>query len=336
MTQTIRPIPAIGRARSEPRERPRRGPSARRLMWMRGRALLEARADRSTPLGRRRPYRDRLVRLALGPVTTGLRLAGLYARGRRNALDVQLRSLDLRIAGLPPAFDGYRILHLTDPHFDMMDGLGDAIAGAVAGVEADLCVLTGDYRADDGGPYTQILAPLARVAEAVDAEDGVFATLGNHDCHAMAGAFERLGVRVLANETVRIRRGEETLSLTGLDDVHRFYTPMAELALREAGPFGPGHIGVALVHSPEMAEEAAGQDYSLYLCGHTHGGQVCLPGGRPIFTNVVRNRRFAAGIWRTGAMTGYASPGAGVSALPVRYNSRGEVTLVTLRPGSRP
>jgi hypothetical protein len=90
---------------------------------------------------------------------------------------------------------------------------------------------------------------------------------------------------------------------------------------------------LALVHSPEFAAEAAEAGYSLYLCGHTHGGQVAPPGGRPILTPLSRNHRLARGLWQHGGMTGYTSRGAGVSGVPLRYYSPAEVTVVTLTRG---
>jgi predicted MPP superfamily phosphohydrolase len=93
----------------------------------------------------------------------------------------------------------------------------------------------------------------------------------------------------------------------------------------------PEGYSIALVHSPEMAVQAAERGYSLYLCGHTHGGQICLPGGRPMVKRLIRNRSFAAGLWRCGRMSGYTNSGAGVSGPPLRYFSRGEAALVTLR-----
>ena len=74
-------------------------------------------------------------------------------------------------------------------------------------------------------------------------------------------------------------------------------------------------------------------DFDLLLGGHTHGGQVCLPGGLPLVTHCQNGRRYAAGLWRHGGMVGYTSRGVGVSGLPVRFNSRGELTLITLRRG---
>ena len=76
---------------------------------------------------------------------------------------------------------------------------------------------------------------------------------------------------------------------------------------------------------------AAECGYDLYLAGHSHGGQVSLPGGLPVFTQMTRLRKYAVGRWSREAMVGYTSTGVGTSALPVRFNTRGEVALIELR-----
>ncbi len=127
-----------------------------------------------------------------------------------------------------------------------------------------------------------------------------------------------------------LERGRERITVTGLDDVHHFYTEGARQALLGGGR----GFKIALVHSAEVADVAAEAGYSLYLCGHTHGGQVCLPGGRPLVTHLTQHRFAAAGLWQFGRMTGYTSRGAGVAVPPVRFNCRGEVVLITLRCAS--
>jgi predicted MPP superfamily phosphohydrolase len=90
------------------------------------------------------------------------------------------------------------------------------------------------------------------------------------------------------------------------------------------------------VHSAEVADDADAAGYALYLCGHTHGGQICLPGGRPLVTHLKRCRHAASGLWRQGRMVGYTSRGLGVSDLPMRFNTRGEVVVITLRRSTDP
>jgi hypothetical protein len=83
-----------------------------------------------------------------------------------------------------------------------------------------------------------------------------------------------------------------------------------------------------------MADHAAEAGYALYLAGHTHGGQICLPGGRPVFSTLTRCHHGAVGLWRHGTMTGYTNSGLGVAYPPVRFNCRGEVAIITLRGGA--
>ena len=155
-------------------------------------------------------------------------------------------------ARLPRAFDGYRILQISDPHFDACDGLAEAIVRTVAGAEVDLCVLTGDFRNAECGPFTQtaILEPLAAIRQSVRAGDGFWVTLGNHDVADMVAPFRRIGLPVLINRTHHVRRGAHALALTGIDDVHRYYTPAASAAL---AAHDPQEFGIVLAHSPEMA-----------------------------------------------------------------------------------
>jgi predicted MPP superfamily phosphohydrolase len=299
------------------------------VAWLEARRTMEWRQLRSTPDG---PRRD----LPLGLVRAGLRLTlklcGLWQRGLTNGLDIQYRTVELILARLPHAFDGYSILHITDPHFDAADGLGEAIVRAVAGAQVDLCVLTGDFRGAERGPFTQteILEPLAAIRRSVDARDGFLATLGNHDAADMVAPLRHVGLRVLVNRTHHVRRGGQAIALTGIDDVHRYYTHAAHAAL---AAHDPQAFGVVLAHSPEMAGEAAAAGHSLYLCGHCHGGQLCLPGGRPLITHLSRHRDLYAGLWRYGEMWGYTSTGAGLADPPIRFNCRGEVTEFRLRAG---
>ena len=288
---------------------------------------MERRELRSTPDG---PRRDLPLDLVKAGMRVALKLCGLWRRGLANGLDIGYRTVELNLARLPRAFDGYRILHIADPHFDAADGLGDAIVRTVAGAEVDLCVLTGDLRNVERGPFTQteILEPLAAIRRTVRAPDGFVATLGNHDVAEMVAPLRDLGLRVLVNRTHHVHRGGQAIALTGIDDVHRYYTPAADAAL---AALGPRACGIVLAHSPEMAGEAAAAGYSLYLCGHCHGGQLCLPGGRPLITHLSRHRDLYAGLWRYGEMWGYTSTGAGLADPPIRFNCRGEVTEFRLR-----
>ena len=157
-------------------------------------------------------------------------------------------------------------------------------------------------------------------------KDRRLAVLGNHDPTDMVRPLEELGFEVLLNCSITLQRGTDEIVVTGLDDVHRFFTHNALNALLQA----PEGFRIALVHSAEVADHAAAASYSLYLCGHTHGGQICLPNGRPIVTHLRRCRHASAGIWSERTMIGYTSCGLGVGDVPLRFNCRAEVAVITL------
>lgn len=301
--------------------------TAARERWAAKRRGMETADERYGPDHRHHIRKWKIFKALVWGLKLGLICAGLYRRGVRNALDLRLQRLELAFDGLPAAFDGYTVLHMTDLHCDGLPEAIDRAAGLIADLEVDLCVLTGDYRFRVHGPYEPVMPGLRRLMGAVNARDGTFATLGNHDTADMAGPIEEAGAVMLVNETQTLRRGDAVLLLTGIDDVHYYYTEAADAALYDGGD----GFRIALVHSPEFVEQAAAAGTALYLTGHTHGGQVCLPGGRPIITHAGKWRCYASGLWRHGAMVGYTGSGVGISGMPVRFNNRGEVTLITLR-----
>lgn len=279
-------------------------------------------------------FEHRLVRPIFRAVfrtaALGLRLTGLHARGRRNAVDIHLSRIDMVLPGLPPAFDGYTILHMSDLHADGPLDLPGPIGRALDGIEVDLCALTGDYRYRLRGTHDEAAQPMAEILAHVRARDGIVGVLGNHDLGNMVGPLREIGVDVMINEHRTLRRGGDEIRLIGLDDIHA-YQPAHEAAqILDAMPDG---FRILLLHSPELLDEAAAAGVKLYLAGHTHGGQICLPGGRPMLTNIKTGRQYARGAWRHGDMQGYTTTGVGVSVLPLRYWCPPEVALITLRRG---
>jgi predicted MPP superfamily phosphohydrolase len=256
-----------------------------------------------------------------------LQLLGWYRQGIRNSLTLGLSEIELFFADLPPAFDGYSILHFTDLHVRRLPRLMDRIIDRVRDVEADLAVITGDFQTRGWPSPAEVAADAGRLASALATRDGVLGVLGNHDHHQIVEPLEAAGVRLLLNEHITIARGDGTIGITGLDDVNRFYTPEAERALRSRQP---GRFSLALVHSVEMADVAAEAGHALYLSGHTHGGQICLPGGRPLFTALDSHRQLAAGQWQWDRMLGYTSRGVGVGQR-ARFNCPPEIALLRLR-----
>ncbi len=298
--------------------------NTKRRAWRERREAMETR-----PAGRRwRGHARSHLYGAAQRIHEVLRPTRPFRWGAARALMLEVTELTVSLPDLPAGFDGYRILHLTDLHLDNIEGTAVATVEAVAEIESDLCVITGDIRDNIHAPVQPLIERLAEIVSAVRAPDGVLSVLGNHDSSAMVSPMESLGIRVLLNETATLSRGLDTVHMTGLDDVHRFETESAHAAL-EAAPDG---FCVALVHSPEVADRAA-VGHRLYLTGHTHGGQICLPGSRPFATGLRRHRELVSGIWRHGDMVGYTSRGIGACVLPFRLYCPGEIVRVTLRCG---
>jgi len=295
--------------------------------WAARRQAILAGRHWSSPNGLRPRWHHGAFSLVLEILGRGLQLTPWYARGVRNALDLELTRLELKVTGLPAVFDGYRILHVSDSHLDVLPSVADAAARLLDGLEVDLLAVTGDVHGRKRHPLSRSVEPLKRALAGVIVRDRRLAVLGNHDPVEMIEALGALGIETLVNRTTALSRGGEVLHVTGLDDVHNFYSPAARTALDQK----VDGCRIALVHSAEMADHAAAAGCALYRCGHTHAGQVCLPGGRIVFTQLVRCRHAASGLWREGAMVGYTSPGLGVSPPAVRFNSRGGAALITLR-----
>ncbi len=257
-----------------------------------------------------------------------VRLALLEKRGARNAAAVTLRRHRLASPRLPAAFDGFRILHLSDLHADMSAPALARTAALAAEAEAELCVLTGDFRGPTAGPFDAALAELERLLPALPAP--LYAVLGNHDSIDMVAPLEAMGVRCLVNESVPLVRDGARIHLAGVDDAHFYRMDNLDRALADVPEDA---FTILLSHTPELWRQAAHSGIDLMLSGHTHGGQICLPRGVPIFLSARLPRRLGRGAWRHHGLVGYTSVGCGASVVPVRFNCPPEITLHELGRG---
>ena len=256
------------------------------------------------------------------------RAVNRYAQGVQNVLDVAIHEREIVLDDLPPAFDGFSILLLTDLHLDGLDPLTDVLIERIKPVTADLCLIGGDIRMEVYGPIAPSVRLLHRLVADIRTPHGIFGVLGNHDCIEMLPELEAAGVTMLVNEARAIERDGQTLWLVGVDDPHFYKCDDLDYACRELPADG---FRILLAHSPELYRKAVDYGIRLYLCGHTHGGQICLPKIGPLFTHSSAPRFTAAGEWRYRGMIGYTSRGAGASGVPLRFNCPGEIPLIRLR-----
>ena len=251
-----------------------------------------------------------------------LMATGLYWRGIRNAAKVDIRHNRIELPHLPKAFDGFTIVQLSDLHVEMSEAAMERVIDLLGDARYDVCVLTGDYgagpavRTTPRSPEWRAYVPASRVQ--------FYGVLGNHDTICMVPGLEAMGIRMLLNESDVIERGGQRLHLGGIDDAHFYGMDDIEKA---AAAIPHDEFSILISHTPEVYRQAAHADFNLLLSGHTHGGQICLPGGFPITLDSVLPRSMGSGAWKYQDMIGYTSVGAGSSVVPVRFNCPPEITL---------
>lgn len=244
-----------------------------------------------------------------------------------------IKQVDVPIAGLPPALEGFTIAQISDLHVGptIRAGYVERIVERVNGLQADMVAITGDIV---DGPVHELgphVAPLARLRS----RHGSFFVTGNHEYYAGAAPWvaelRRLGIRVLLNEHTAIDHDGGTLVLAGVPDYSAHYfepahrsDPAAALA---GAPPGAG-ARILLAHQPRTAPAAEQAGYDLQLSGHTHGGQFF-----PWIFFVRLQQPFTAGLHRMGRLWVYVSRGTGYWGPPKRVAAPSEITRLRLVAG---
>ena len=259
-----------------------------------------------------------LVATSVGLTTGRMAYGAVYERHRLIRVEQ-----DIPVSGLPPALDGLRVGLITDIHHSNTVAAED-VTRAVTLLHAskpDLVVLGGDYVTFGNRAYVDAVAEL--LSPLADAPNGSFAVLGNHDDDRdMPAALSRRGFTVLKDQRTTISVRHETLDVVGI----RFWTRRMEhvtQALKGAGP-----TTMLLAHDPRRLTQAAQLDVPLVLSGHTHGGQMLLPGVGAI---AAREFPVLAGFARQLNTSLFVSRGVGTVYMPVRINCPPDIAVLTLR-----
>lgn len=285
------------------------------------RLAMQAVLVRGQPL---KPIRlDRFIARALHIL---LRLTGTYGRGRRQYLNPRVTRMDLLIPGLPDHLQGLRLLHLADTHFDLDPSIIEPLERILPTLDYDLCVHTGDLLNHCEVEPNSSEAFHRRLRAVLKTDP--WCILGNHDPIEVAPHLETLGYRFLINEATWIPFRGNGLWLAGVDDMRLFKT--TDFERTAAGLDSTPAFRVLLCHSPEGYEQAQRQGFDLMLSGHTHGGQICLPGGWALQKGYRGPRKLLKGAWLHHSLTGYTSRGIGGCRLPVRFFCPPEIALLTL------
>jgi uncharacterized protein len=247
--------------------------------------------------------------------------------------DVEVTRHEVAIDNLPPAFDGYRVAFLTDTHVAsfMRRGFYREVVAQTLRFDPDLILLGGDFVT-----WERHIPLMAEVLLTdLVARDGVYAVLGNHDYwanpDAVTAAMTARGVQFIVNRSVDLRRGNDTISLLGIDEVYRG-TPDLDAAFARTDPRVPT---LGLSHHPDIIDTLGGRKLDLLVCGHTHGGQIRFPFFGSVVVPSKHEGRYASGFHRAGDVLLYVSRGVGAIP-PLRTLCRPEVATFTLcRPTSQ-
>ncbi len=253
------------------------------------------------------------------------------ARDANQAREIEIVHQPVYLPGLPKAFDGYLVAQLSDIHYDVHHGSFadedhiEAAVRAINRIRPDLVVLTGDYVTAS----VAHIQPLAEMLAEIEARDGVFAVLGNHDfwsgADRVARALRRQGIAMLRNAHTQLRRDGEGVALLGVDDSTVLAHDLA--AARRGVP--EGMTTILLSHNPTLIGRAVRSGIDLMLSGHTHGGQIRLS------PRSSRRRRSLWQGWRRfGPTQLYINRGLGTVVLPVRFQCPPEITIIELKCGS--
>jgi uncharacterized protein len=253
--------------------------------------------------------------------------------------DPHVVRLEISLARLPESFDGFTIAQLSDFHYEehfSVVPIRKAVQ-IVNGLKPDLIVLTGDFvtvpvfsarsfriRAANSAE------PCAQILHALQAPMGKFAILGNHDVDAGATRITRMlanqQIPILLNQALPLERGSDRLWLIGVDDALSG-EPDLGAAIRHI-PHNDGRI--LLAHEPDFADESSLLSIDLQLSGHSHGGQIWIPGiGAPWLPPL--SRKYPRGLYQVGNLMLYTNIGIGTIRAPIRINCPPEITLITLR-----
>ena len=267
-------------------------------------------------------------------------IAGLGTDGYLESYRLQLKKIEIPLRRLPHQFDGFTIVQLSDFHYEEEFSAVPIHRSVelVNGLNPDLVVLTGDFvtvpmfsiglhaaRASANAVFP-CAAALSRIKSAM----GSFAILGNHDAYSnpalVASGLRSHGIPLLKNTCVPIERNGARFWLAGIDDALEGKPDLG--AAIEKIPSGEPII--LLAHEPDFADEAAITPVDLQLSGHSHGGQIWIPGvGAPWLPPLARN--YPRGFYKIENMVLYTNIGIGTIRAPIRINCIPEVTHITLR-----
>lgn len=268
--------------------------------------------------------------LGRGLRTASKLMLAFFDDGQFHERTFEIKHFQIKLPDLPNEFIGYRILQISDIHLGnwMNPTRLEGVISLVNRQQADLVCITGDFITH---VMPNIEEQLVRSLKQLYAPDGVYAVFGNHDYWSdpdlVARSLAQSGIQLLRNEVVRIIRDSGSLVVAGLDDYYNAHDDLDQVAAQ----LQPADTTVLLVHVPDYADIAAASGlFDLQLSGHSHGGQIVIPGlGTPVLPPL--GRKYSRGLYHINGMVHYTNCGVGTATLPVRWNCPPEIVIFELR-----
>jgi uncharacterized protein len=243
---------------------------------------------------------------------------------------IEINSMELTLPHLAAEFNGYRIVQISDIHTDRSTTHKRLthIFSLVNQQKPDLVAMTGDFIT---GGSEKFLPKFEATLNQIQAKDKIVAVLGNHDYWAdpkpISQALTQNGILNLGNEVYTLQRGNSKLHIAGVDDIfmgkQRLDLVLSKLTDNSAA--------ILLAHEPDYADtSAATKRFDLELSGHSHAGQIRLPFFKPPILPEL-GRKYYSGLYQVGEMMHYTNRGIGTTGLHLRFGSRPEITVFTLK-----
>jgi len=227
------------------------------------------------------------------------------------------------------SLEGVRLLHLSDMHLTQQwYSAYDALISRINSAKLDLIAFTGDLIDNRWNPARKAIENARRLLESLQSKYGTFVILGNHDGDLLAPLVEDCNATLLHPGRATIDFGDAMIELIGLPCVHRKDLSPRVLRLFPSKPANAFRI--VLSHYPDHVRKLAAISPDLVLAGHTHGGQVCLPGGRPIITHDGLPPEISVGLHRVNDCHLMISRGVGFATYPIRVFAPPQVVEVVL------
>jgi uncharacterized protein len=247
---------------------------------------------------------------------------------------IDINPLVINLPHLAPEFDGYRIVQISDIHTDrwMTQEHLNRIFQLVNQQKPDLVAITGDFVTRN---CQRFIPNLRATIGQLTPKDVTVSVWGNHDYwanpQAIAQALQENGVVNLQNGIYTLQRGNNRLYIVGVDDALEG-KPRLDLLLNALPQEG---AAILLAHEPDFADTSAPtKRFDLQLSGHSHAGQIRLPFIRPLALPTL-GQKYYAGLYQIRGMELYTNRGIGVTGLHLRFNSRPEITVITLVAGGK-